>query len=149
MTTVSSASDITLVSLLNCPSDFTFCRDVFTRIAQLGVVVDMISLAPNHGSAMAISFTIQDDDLPQVLTFLAKLKETRSIKAIISSGNCKINVYDEKMKDTPGMAAKVFTAAAAAGAGIRIITTSDVGISILVAYADFDRTLAAVEEACR
>lgn len=53
------------------------------------------------------------------------------------------------MKDTPGVAAKVFTAAAAVETDIRIITTSDVDISILVTEADFHATLKAIEAAAK
>ena len=42
------------------------------------------------------------------------------------------------METTPGMAAKVFRAAAKASADIRIITTSEVQITLLVTQADFD-----------
>ena len=67
MTKVTSESGITLVTLQNCPPDITFCQKVFTTIADLGVIVDMISIAPNHGSRMEISFTICDDDLGEIL----------------------------------------------------------------------------------
>ena len=148
MTTVTSSTGITLVTLQNCPPDVAFCGRVFTRISELGVVVDMISLAPNHGSNMDVSFTINDDDLREILGFLAELRE-KAIKPIISGGNSKINVYDEKMKDTPGMAAKVFTAASRAGTDLRIVTTSDVDISILVTEADFLKTFTAIDAACK
>ena len=148
MTTVTSASGITLVTLQNCPPDIAFCGRVFTKIADLGVVVDMISLAPNHGSKMDVSFTINDDDLGEILEFLSKLKE-KDIKPIISGGNSKISVYYEKMKDTPGMAAKVFTAASAYSTDISIVTTSDVDISILVTEADFHEAFTAIQNACK
>ena len=148
MTTVTSSAGITLVTVQNCPPDVAFCGRVFTRISELGVVVDMISLAPNHGSNMDVSFTINDDDLGEILGFLAELRE-KAIKPIISGGNSKINVYDEKMKDTPGMAAKVFTAASRAGTDLRIVTTSDVDISILVTEADFLKTFTAIDAACK
>ena len=71
------------------------------------------------------------------------------MKAVVSSGNSKISIYDEPMRNTPGMAAKVFGAAARANTDIRIITTSEVEIALLVTSADFNETLAAIEEAAR
>ena len=146
---VTSSLSITLVTLQNCPADLSFSADVFTRIAKLGANVDMISQAPIHGSTVSISFTICDDDLGKILAFLSELRETHKVKPIISSGNCKINVYDENMKDTLGVAAKVFTAASAVHTDIRIITTSDVDISILVTEADFHDALKAIEDAAQ
>ena len=146
---ISSSDAITLVTLQGCPAALTFSADVFSRIAKLGANVDMISQAPIHGDTISISFPIADDDLGKILSFLTELRENYKVKPIISSGNCKINVYDENMKDTPGVAAKVFTAAAAVETDIRIITTSDVDISILVTEADFHATLKAIEAAAK
>ena len=146
---ISSSDAITLVTLQGCPAALTFSADVFSRIAKLGANVDMISQAPIHGDTISISFTIADDDLGKILSFLTELRENYKVKPIISSGNCKINVYDENMKDTPGVAAKVFTAAAAVETDIRIITTSDVDIAILVTEADFHATLKAIEAAAK
>lgn len=144
---VSSTSDITLVTLQNCPSRMDTIAKVFARIAELGINVDMISLSPNLGATTAVSFTISDEDLGTILKFASKLRETAKIKTIVSSGNSKINVYNEEMVNTPGMAARVFQAAAAVSPDLRIITTSDVDISILVTEAEFEPTLQAIREA--
>jgi aspartate kinase len=125
----------------------TTIAKVFQRIADLHVNVDMVSLSPNIGATTAVSFTISDDDLGTILKFKSELQEMDKIKTIVSSGNCKINVYDENMVNTPGMAARVFTAAAGIAPDLRIITTSDVDISILVTAAEFEQTFQAIQQA--
>lgn len=144
--TVTTDNDITLVTLQNCPPELSFVADVFRKIGQLGVNVDMISLTPSQGSNTSVSFTIADIDLDKILSFTAELRDTVKIKAIVSSGNCKISVYDAHMVNAPGLAAQVFSAAASAGADIRIITTSEVDISLLVTAADAPETLKALQE---
>lgn len=143
--TITTCDEITLITLQNCPSDLTFVADVFQKIAEFGVNVDMISLAPTHGAFTSISFTISDNDLGKILVFTSDLHENLNIKTIVSSGNCKISVYDQSMKNTPGVAAKVFAAAAKSEADIRIITTSEVDISLLVTAADFEGTLKEIQ----
>ena len=143
--TITTSNDITLITLQNCPSDLSFVANIFQRISGFGVNVDMISLAPTHGAFTSISFTIADNDLGKILVFTSDLHDNSNIKTIVSSGNCKISVYDQGMKDTPGVAAKVFTAAAKIETDIRIITTSEVDISLLVTAADFDQTLKEIE----
>ena len=61
--------------------------------------------------------------------------------------NHKISVYDPAMKNTPGIAAQVFGAITGTNADIRLITTSEVEISLLVTEADFDTVLAALQKA--
>lgn len=143
--TITTSSDITLITLQNCPSDLSFTANTFQKISSLGINVDMISLAPTHGAYTSISFTISDNDLGKILVFTSDLHDNSNIKTIVSSGNCKISVYDQGMRNTPGMAAKVFAAAAKFETDIRIITTSEVDISLLITAADFDETLHEIE----
>ena len=147
--TITTSNDITLITLQNCPSDLTFIANVFQKICSLGVNVDMISLAPTHGAYTSISFTISDNDLGEILVFTSDLQDNFNIKTIVSSGNCKISVYDQSMRNTPGVAAKVFAAAAKIETDIRIITTSEVDISLLITAADFDQTLHEIESSIK
>lgn len=144
---VTSMNDITLITLQNCPSDMLFITGIFNKISEIGVNIDMISLAPAHGAFTSLSFTISDADLGKILEFTSDLHDRSNIKTIVSSGNCKISVYDTNMKNAPGVAAKVFSAAAAVHTDIRIITTSEVEISLLVTEADFNEALSSIEEA--
>ena len=144
--TVTSSSEITLVTLQKCPADISFLSGIFQKISELGVNIDMISLAPAHGAFTSLSFTIADDDLGRILEYTSELQERHNIKMIVSSGNCKISVYDPHMKNTSGVAAKVFAAAADVSTDVRIITTSEVEISLLVTPADFNETLDAMEK---
>jgi len=148
-TTVTSMNEITLITLQNCPSDILFISDIFNKISEIGINIDMISLAPAHGALTSLSFTISDVDLGKILAFTSDLHDRSKIKTIVSSGNCKISVCDSRMKNSPGIAAKVFCAAAAVHTDIRIITTSEVEISLLVTEADFNEALCSIEEAMK
>ena len=88
-----------------------------------------------------------DEDLGKILKFTSALREKAQIKPIISSNNCKINIYDENMVNTPGMAAKIFAAFSSINTDFRIVTTSDVDISVLVTEADYNDTLKAIQGA--
>ena len=146
-TEIKTVSDITLVTLQGSPSSTRFMGEVFQRIAAQGINIDMISMPPNHGANAGISFTISDEDLIGILALVNALKAETGIRVSVSSVHHKISVYDPQMKNTPGMAAKVFCAIAATDADIRLITTSEVEISLLVTEADYDAVLAALEEA--
>lgn len=138
--TVTTTDGITLITMPNVPADIDFVAKIFENIASLGINVDKISLTPPQGANIDLSFTISDDDLGKLLAYNAerRSKGESSIQPVVSSGNCQISVCDEAMETTPGMAAKVFRAAAKASADIRIITTSEVQITLLVTQADFD-----------
>lgn len=142
---ITTTSDITLITLQNCPSELAFIAKVFQRIAAFDVDVDMISLAPSQGAYTSVSFTISDNDLVKILSFTSELRDQTKISAIVSSGNSKISVYDPGMKNMPGVAAEVFDVSASANTDIRLITTSEIDISLLVTAADFQETLRALQ----
>ena len=137
--------DVTLITLQNIPADISFIAEVFDKIAGMGVDVDMISLSPVQGERTALSFTIKDEDLVKILSYTSKLDDG-SVKSIVSSGNCKISVNDDAMENCPGVAAKVFALAAQAKTEIRLITTSESQISLLVTKSDFDSAYANIQE---
>ena len=146
-TVISTVDNITLVTLQDFPANVASISKVFEAISQCGINIDMISMAPIHGATTGISFTISDEDLIGILGFTSKLKQETDMDVIVSSVNHKISVYDPVMKNTPGIAAQVFRAISGTDADIRLITTSEVEISLLVTEADFDTVLNALQEA--
>lgn len=143
-TTISTISNITLVTLQASPAKVDFLAEVFERISEKKINVDMISMAPTRGAVTELSFTISDDDLIDTLKFTTELKKDLAVNAIISSVNHKISVYDVAMKNSHGIASKLFTAIRKSDADIRLISTSEVEISLLVSEADFDTVYAAI-----
>lgn len=145
-TVISTINGITLVTLQSSPANVSFVSDVFEKISGKNINIDMISMAPTHGAVTSLSFTILDKDLVDMLGFTAELKKDMAIKSIVSSVNHKISIFDPNMKNTPGIAAKVFKAISGTDADIRLITTSEVEISLLVSEADYDTVLEALEK---
>lgn len=146
-TTISTVDNITLVTLVGFPAQVDSIAKILDSIAKYDINIDMISMAPTHGAFTGLSFTISDNDLVDVLAFTTQLKKEMDVNVIVSSVNHKISVYDPAMKNTPGVAAKVFAAISGTKADLRLITTSEVEISLLVTEADFDTVLAAIRKA--
>lgn len=146
-TVISTVDNITLVTLEGFPANVDSISKIFDAISQYSINIDMISMAPTHGAFTGLSFTISDNDLIDILSFTSALKKETDIDVIVSSVNHKISVHDPMMKNTPGIAAKVFNAISGTDADIRLITTSEVEISLLVTEADFDTVLNAIQKA--
>lgn len=146
-TVISTIDNITLVTLQDFPANVASISHIFEEIAKYKINIDMISMAPTYGAFTGLSFTISDEDLVDMLAFTAKLKKETDMDVVVSSVNHKISVYDEAMKNTPGIAAKVFHAISETDADIRLITTSEVEISFLVTEADFDTVYSAIKAA--
>ncbi|MBQ3151705.1 MAG: hypothetical protein IJB86_10725 [Clostridia bacterium] len=144
---VTVREDITLISLIDSPANIDVIADVFEKIAQAHIDVDMISQTPPNGSHSSLSFTVGGDDFGGILKVAAELREKNpDIKISVSSGNCKISVFSEEMDGTPGVAAKIFKAAASVNSDIRMVTTSECDLSLLIVKADLENTLNAINE---
>ena len=144
---ISVKEDVTLISLHDSPASIDAIAQVFCQIADAGIDVDMISQTLPNGQHSNLSFTVDGEDFGGILRVAASLRESYpDLKISVSSGNCKISVRDDAMNGVPGYAAKVFSAAAGECADIRMVTTSECDISLLVVKEDLDATVQAIRE---
>ena len=144
---ITVSEGVTLITLRNSPADMKFVSQVFGMIAKKGINVDMISQTAPLGGKIDLSFTISEEDLGAIIELFSALRaQNPALKSDISSGNCKISLYGEPMRFTPGVAARVFETIAALNTDIRIIPTSEIDISILVPQAEFHLVAEAFEK---
>lgn len=138
--------DVTLFSICDSPADISHIAEVFKMIADAGIDVDMISQFPLSGSNSGFSFTVSDKDFVAVLSIASEIRnKSPKTKINVSSGNTKITVSGEAMRGTPGVSAGIFKAAASVDADIRMITTSEIEISMLVINSDVDDVVEAIK----
>ncbi len=138
--------DVTLFSLCDAPADISHMAEVFKLIADAGIDVDMISQFPLSGANSGFSFTVSDKDFVPVLAIASELRNrSPKTKISVSSGNCKITVSGESMRGTPGVSASVFKAVASIDADVRMITTSEIEIAMLVVKSDVDDVVEAIK----
>ncbi len=138
--------DVTLFSICDAPADIEHMAEVFRLIADAGIDVDMISQFPSSGSGSGFSFTVNDKDFVAVLSIASELRaRSPKTKISVSSGNCKITVSGEEMRGTPGVSARIFKAAASVNADVRMITTSEIEISLLMVKSDVDNVIDAIK----
>ena len=131
--------DITLVVLDEAPADLCFVASAFEALSVGKINIDMISQSPPKGSSSGLAFTLSDSDLGAALETIAKLREIfPKIKISVSSGNTKLLISGDDMKNNYGIAAEVFNAVAATHADVRMITTSEIDISLLITYPDVE-----------
>ncbi|HLN27978.1 MAG TPA: aspartate kinase [Gemmataceae bacterium] len=135
------------VSIDNVPDQPGVSHRIFSVIAEHNIVVDMI--AQNVGSAgrAAIGFTVLENDLRAALDLLQPL--AREWGSTIHHGEevSKVSVIGTGMRTHTGVAERMFAALAAERINMKMITTGDIKISVLVDKADGMRALRAVHQA--
>jgi aspartokinase len=139
--------DVTLFSLCDAPADIAHMAEVFKLIADAGIDVDMISQFPLSGANSGFSFTVSDNDFVPVLSIASEVRNrSPKTKISVSSGNCKITVSGEEMRGTPGVSATGFKAVSSVDADVRMITTSEIEIAMLVVKSDVDAVIEAIKK---
>lgn len=142
---ITVTESVALITLHKSPADIKFIAYVFDLISENEINVDMISQTAPLGGEKSISFTINNDDLSKILGLTAKIRtDYPNVKLIVSDGNAKISLYGENMREMHGIAANAFNLIAKVNADVRLITTSEVDISILIAQSDLQMVIEAL-----
>ncbi len=135
------------ISLEGVPDQPGISHRVFSAIAEHNIVVDMI--AQNVGSAgrAAIGFTVLKNDLAATLTVLQPLASALGATIHHEEEVSKVSIVGTGMRTHTGVAERMFAALAAEQLNMKMITTGDIKISVLVDKADGVRALRAVHQA--
>jgi aspartate kinase len=135
------------VSLEGVPDEPGVSHRVFSAIADQNIVVDMI--AQNVGSAgkAAIGFTVLRNELATALAVIGPLATELGATLVHEEDVSKVSVVGTGMRTHTGVAECMFAALAAENIRVKMITTGDIKISVLVNKADGVRAARAVHQA--
>lgn len=136
------SEDIALVTFNKIENDFKKVASIFEEFSNRKIDIDMISQAAPQGDKVSVSLTMNDSDIGKVFEII----KTLSVKPLVSTGNCKIQLYGEEMRGHSGIASRAFSAVAKNGGQVMMITTSEVDISLLVTKEHLTDAVKALEE---
>ena len=146
VTSVTVTYNVALVTVDNLPSSMKLIADVLKAIAQEKINVDMISQAPSYKGNINVSFTISADDVVGAIGILNRFKkDVQDLYVEIDADNTKLSVYGEGMKGTSGVAAKIFIILAENDIDVKLVTTSETDISLLIYEKDVDKAVKCIK----
>ena len=143
---ITVTEDISLVTMRNSNSNGSIIGEIFQEFSNEDINIDMISQTAPQGSTQDVSFTTHSSELLKVLQVMSRIREKYSqLKLMVTTGNCKIQLYGEEMREMSGVAAKVMTTLLSKGIEIIMITTSEIDISLIVSPANQQQAVAELE----
>ncbi|MGE3301145.1 MAG: ACT domain-containing protein, partial [Arcobacter sp.] len=104
---------------------------IFTALADANINVDMIVQTRGLDGTTDLDFTIPTTDFEICKKVMEKFKE-QAKNIDYNEAICKVSVVGVGMKSHTGVASKAFTAMANENINIRIISTSEIKISMIV-----------------
>lgn len=148
-------TDQAKVALLQVPDRPGIAAQLFGKVAQQKLNVDLIIQSINEGNFNDIAFTVDKDMVDQVTTMASSLTpvlrgksdDGDTVTLVTDIAIAKVSIVGAGMIGRPGVAAKMFSTLAAAGVNIQMIATSEVKVSCTIAMKDCDRTIAALCDA--
>ena len=143
---ITVTENVSAVTFNNVPLYKTIMEDTLTAVAEAGINIDMISMTAPTSERFGFGFTLDDDDMPKLLTVVKRLKEKHDITPMINSSNRKSVIKTGEMEAQAGFAAKVFNLLNKIDAMILLITTGVDEISVLIRESDGEAAEAGLRE---
>ena len=120
---------------------------LFSLIAKSKINVDMILQSVGRDGTKDISFTIPRGDVREALDILEDNKNRITAQKIECEENiAKVSVVGAGMASNPGVAAKMFEALYNVGINIKMISTSEIRVSVIVDSKDADKAMQAAHD---
>src|SRR5262249_44771970 len=124
------------VRLAHLPDHPGLVHQIFSSLADRNVVVDMIAATIDRSGRAEIGFTVLKNELRAALEVLAPLAATLGGKLSHTEGLSKVSTVGVGMRTHSGVAQSLFNALAADQIGVRMVSTSEIKISVLVNHQD-------------
>ncbi len=106
---------------------------IFGPIARANIEVDVIVQSIGQDGLTTMSFTVHRNDYPQAMALLAGVAAELGARSVGGDDQiAKISLVGVGMRSHAGVAARMFEALSAEGINIRMISTSEIKISVIV-----------------
>ena len=145
VTGVSISEQVMLVNIKYLPNNNRVVADVFVRLAEEGVNVDMISESYSSKNLIHLSFTVQRDDEEAITNLFSELTRLYpEVQPSYETTMVKVSVVGTGMRTQSGVAATLFKLLAELDVAFRLVTTSEISISFTIPASDKERVAIAM-----
>lgn len=121
--------------------------EIFGEIGKQGIVVDMIVQSHLESGAGAISFTVPSADVAQAADTLQAIASVTDNEITSSPQVAKLSVSGIGLRSHTGVAIRMFEALSHEGINVKLISTSEVRVNVLVDGEQGKAALVCLQEA--
>ncbi|WP_041809116.1 aspartate kinase [Evansella cellulosilytica] len=139
---------VTKITIEHLPNNFNTMSNVFSALAESGIDVDIIIQQMTGKNEMNISFSIHTHELTEALSILEKNKEELGYEHIRHEDNlAKVSIVGSGMVSNPGVAANMFTVLSEQEVSIKMVSTSEIKVSVVIPEVDMVKSVEALHTA--
>ncbi len=121
---------------------------LFNHLANHNINVDIILQSIGRDGTKDISFTVKEDDLDEAIAILERHQggSLTCQKIDVERDVAKVSIVGAGMMSNAGVAAKMFEALYDVGVNIKMISTSEIRVTVLIDEAQVDKAMIAVHD---
>lgn len=144
---VTKDKDIALISILGVKDNPGVVFSIFSKLSQKNINVDIILQSFGRDNTKDVVFTVSKDNGPLAVELLSDLSALEGAKVVSNTDVAKVSIVGAGMESHPGTATKMFEALYERDINIKMISTSEIKISVIIDAQDADRAVSAVHNA--
>ena len=144
---VAKDKDVARVSIIGLPDRPGLAFKVFSKVSAANINVDIILQSIGRDGTKDIAFTVAQDkaaETEQILKDYLLPLGAKEVKA--DTGVAKVSIVGAGMESHAGVATKMFEALMDAQINIKMISTSEIKVSVLIDENDADNAVKAIHE---
>ncbi|HKX58097.1 MAG TPA: aspartate kinase [Steroidobacteraceae bacterium] len=140
--------DEAAISVSQVPHEAGVAHAILAPVADASIEVDMVVINAPQGGRVDLTFTVHRDDYARALELTRKAASTYAGAAVAGDDRvAKLAVVGSGMRSHAGVAAKLFETLGREGINVRLVSTSEIKISVLVAEMELERAVRALHKA--
>lgn len=140
------AARIAVIGLKDLPG---VAFKLFNHLAKYNINVDVILQSIGRDGTKDISFTVDEDNVEETVNILERHREgsLKCQKIDIEKSIAKVSIVGAGMMSNAGVAAKMFEALYDVGVNIKMISTSEIRVTVIIDDVHVEKAMNAVHEA--
>jgi aspartate kinase len=125
--------DVAKIALTGVPNQPGIAAAIFEPLAKAGVSVDTIVQNAFLQNVTDLTFTVARGDLKKAMEVIQPIAKSINAKEVMTDARLgKVSIVGTGMQNTPGYAAKMFSALSKESINIQLITTSEIRITCII-----------------
>ena len=141
---VAADPDAARVAVVGLKDEPGVAFKLFNALAKKNINVDMILQSVGRHGTKDISFTCSDEDADEAEKIIGEIMQFESID--VNKDVAKVSIVGAGMQTNAGVAAKMFEALYDENINIRMISTSEIRVTVLIDVKNVERAMNAVHD---
>lgn len=144
---IAKDTDVARISVTCIPDKPGLAFKLFSKLAAKGINVDVILQSIGRDDTKDITFTVPLSKGPQAKEIADNYNESIGGKNVYYDDNvAKVSIVGAGMESHAGVASKMFEALYNKNINIRMISTSEIKVSVIIDKRDADKAVSAIHE---